>query len=62
MWNEDKIRPAADSIEGLKIDYFNVIEQEMTEGRVMGSLSLRRHTHGPMAKRLMHMVHLSGNT
>ncbi len=26
------------------------------------SLSLRRHTHGPLAKRLMHMVHLSGNT
>ncbi len=26
------------------------------------SLSLRRHTHGPLAKRLMHMAHLSGNT
>ncbi len=26
------------------------------------SLSLRRHDHGPLAKRLMHMVHLSGNT
>ncbi len=25
------------------------------------SLSLRRHAHGPLAKRLMHMVHLSGN-
>ncbi len=24
------------------------------------SLNLRRHTHGPLAKRLMHMVHLSG--
>jgi len=24
-------------------------------------LSLRRHTHGPFAKRLMHMLHLSGN-
>ncbi len=28
----------------------------------MHSLSLRRHVHGPLAKRLMHMVHLSGNT
>ncbi len=26
------------------------------------SLSLRRHTHGPLVKRLMHMLHLSGNT
>ncbi len=26
------------------------------------SLSLRRHAHGPLAKRLMHMVHLSRNT
>ncbi len=26
------------------------------------SLSLRRHTHGPLAKGLMHMAHLSGNT
>ncbi len=25
------------------------------------SLSLRRHAHGPLAKRLLHMVHLSGN-
>ncbi len=25
------------------------------------SLSLRRHAHGPLAKRLMHMAHLSGN-
>ncbi len=25
-------------------------------------LSLRRHAHGPLAKRLMHMAHLSGNT
>ncbi len=27
-----------------------------------GSLSLRRHAHGPLAKRLMHMAHLAGNT
>ena len=27
-----------------------------------GSLSLRRHAHGTLAKRLMHMVHLTGNT
>ncbi len=26
------------------------------------SLSLRRHAHGLLAKRLMHMAHLSGNT
>ncbi len=26
------------------------------------SLSLRRHAHGTLAKRLMHMVHFSGNT
>ncbi len=26
------------------------------------SLSLRRHAHGPLAKYLMHMVHLAGNT
>ncbi len=26
------------------------------------SLSLRRHAHRTLAKRLMHMVHLSGNT
>ncbi len=26
------------------------------------SLSLRHHAHGPLAKRLMHMAHLSGNT
>ncbi len=26
------------------------------------SLRLRRHAHGPLAKRLMHMAHLSGNT
>ncbi len=26
------------------------------------SPSLRCHSHGPLAKRLMHMVHLSGNT
>ncbi len=25
------------------------------------SLSLRRHAHGPLAKRLMHMAHISGN-
>ncbi len=24
--------------------------------------SLRRHTHGPLAKRMMHVAHLSGNT
>ncbi len=29
---------------------------------VKASLSLRRHAHGPLAKRLMHMAHLSGNT
>ncbi len=28
----------------------------------MISLSFRLHAHGPLAKRLMHMVHLSGNT
>ncbi len=28
----------------------------------LSSLSLRRHTHGPLAKRLMHMTHFSGNT
>ncbi len=26
------------------------------------SLSLRRHAHGPLAERLMHMAHKSGNT
>ncbi len=26
------------------------------------SLSLIRHAHGPLAKRLMHMAHLAGNT
>ncbi len=26
------------------------------------SLSLRRHVHGTLAKHLMHMAHLSGNT
>ncbi len=26
------------------------------------SLSLRRHSHGPLAERLMHVVHLSENT
>ncbi len=26
------------------------------------SLSLRRHTHRPLAKRLMHMAQKSGNT
>ncbi len=26
------------------------------------SLSLRRHAHGPLAERLMHMEHKSGNT
>ncbi len=26
------------------------------------SLSLRRHAQGALAKRLMHMAHLSGNT
>ncbi len=26
------------------------------------SLRFRRHAHGPLAKRLMHMVHFSGNT
>ncbi len=26
------------------------------------SLSLRRHAHGMLAKRLMHMAHFSGNT
>ncbi len=26
------------------------------------SLGLRRHAHGPLAKRLTHMAHLSGNT
>ncbi len=26
------------------------------------SYSLRHHAHGPLAKRLMHMAHLSGNT
>ncbi len=27
-----------------------------------GSLSLRRYAHGPLAKHLIHMVHLSRNT
>ncbi len=31
-------------------------------GHFRASLSLRRHAHGPLAKRLMHMAHLSGNT
>ncbi len=30
-------------------------------GHPVPSLSLRCHAHGPLAKRLMHMVHLSGN-
>ncbi len=29
---------------------------------LLSSLSLRCHAHGPLAKRLMHMAHLSGNT
>ncbi len=29
---------------------------------MLNSLSLRRHVHGPLAKRLMHMAHKSGNT
>ncbi len=33
-----------------------------TQHWVIFSLSLRCHAHGPLAKRLMHMVHLSGNT
>ncbi len=30
--------------------------------QVLSSLSLRCHAHGPLAKRLMHMAHLSGKT
>ncbi len=29
---------------------------------VLISLSLRRHTHGPLAERLMYMTHKNGNT
>lgn len=36
MRDEDKIRPAADSSEDLKLDYLNVIEQNTTEGTIMG--------------------------
>ncbi len=36
--------------------------QKSTDGQVFPSVSLRRHAHGPLAKRLMHMAHLSGNT
>ncbi len=34
----------------------------VVQGHLWGSLSLRRHAHGPLAKRLMHTAHLSGNT
>ncbi len=34
----------------------------MTEGQYDPSLSLRRHAHGTLAKRLMHMADFSGNT
>ncbi len=40
----------------LDIDYL------LLKSLSLPSLSLRRHAHGPLAKRLMHMVHLSGNT
>ncbi len=36
--------------------------QQLNAFRHLDSLSLRRHAHGALAKRLMHMVHLSGNT
>ncbi len=31
-------------------------------GQCRSSLRLRPHAHGPLAKRLMHMAHLAGNT
>ncbi len=37
-------------------------EETITTVHPAGSLSLRRHAHGPLAKLLMHMAHLSGNT
>ncbi len=37
-------------------------EPYKTFSLALSSLSLRRHAHGPLAKRLMHMAHFSGNT
>ncbi len=47
----------------LMLDWFNkkVLLVKGT-GHPKISLSLRCHAHGPLAKRLMHMAHLSGNT
>ncbi len=39
-----------------------VIHMKPTRCSVFPSLSLRRHAQGPLAKRLMHMAHLSRNT
>ncbi len=51
------------------VKFFNsLLHQNMTLGDfcrisyVNNSLSLRRHTHGTLAKRPMHMAHKSGNT
>ncbi len=37
-------------------------QRTTNQGYRYHSLSLRRHAHGPLDKRLMHMAHLSGNT
>ncbi len=39
-----------------------LVENKLMFHQIKSSLSLRRHAHGPLAKRLMHMAHLSGNT
>ncbi len=50
--------------EGLEVKYIegHKFASTLNGGRLNCSLSLRRHTHGPLAKHLMHMAHLSGNT
>ncbi len=60
-WTEEyKHRHGAVNLKDL--EWFWMKEWSLISCQVFSSLSLRRHAHGPLAKRLMHMAHLSGNT
>ncbi len=62
-WREDRnsIKQASVGIGCIGKRHFKGWDQESGDIWV-ASLSLRRHAHGTLAKRLMHMAHFSGNT
>ncbi len=55
-------RPHLENLMSLLFRWMKTPGQAGISGHHGPSLSLRCHAHGPLAKRLMHMVHLSRNT